>query len=106
MHLHGLTRSKELVDIFHRVGVCIGYSSVLVLRDAWAVHDLQLCSDCPDEIAEGKPGVIVVDNDDFKNDTLTGGNTSHRTMSSQSPLKIMVFSVVNVLKMLKPYQQP
>ena len=44
-----------------------------------AVHDLQLCSDCPDEIAEGKPGVIVVDNDDFKNDTLTGGNTSHRT---------------------------
>ena len=41
MHLHGLTRSKELVDIFHRVGVCIGYSSVLVLRDAWAVHDLQ-----------------------------------------------------------------
>ena len=35
--------------------------SVLLLRDAWAVHDLQLCSDCPNEIAEDKPGVIIVD---------------------------------------------
>ena len=79
MHLHGLSRSKELVDMFHKVGVCIGYALVLLLRDAWAVHDLQLCSDCPSEIAEDKPGVVIVDNDDFRNDTLTGGNTSHRT---------------------------
>ena len=76
MHLHGLSRSKELVDVFHRVGACISYASVLLLRDAWAVHDLQLCSDCPNKIAEDKPGVIIVDNE---NDTLTGGNTSHRT---------------------------
>ena len=79
MHLHGLSRSKELVDVFHRVGACISYASVLLLRDAWAVHDLQLCSDCPNKIAEDKPGIIIVDNDDFQNDTLTGGNTSHRT---------------------------
>ena len=52
------------------------YASVLLLKDAWAVHDLQLCSVSPNEIAEGKPGVIV--DDDFQNDTLTGGNTSHR----------------------------
>ena len=43
------------------------------------MHDLQLCADCPNEIAEDKPGVIIVDNDDFQNDTLTGGNTLHRT---------------------------
>jgi len=67
------------VDVFHKVGVCIRYASVLLLKDAWAVHDLQLCSDCPNEIAENKPDVIIVDNDDFQNDTLTGGNTSHRT---------------------------
>ena len=79
MHLHGLSRSKELVDVFHKVRVCISYASVLLLKDAWAVHELQLCSDCPNEIAENKPGVIIVDNDDFQNDTLTGGNTSHRT---------------------------
>ena len=79
MNLHGLSRSKELVDVFHRVGACISYASVLLLRDAWAVHDLQLCSDCPNEIAKDKPGVIIVDNDDFQNDTLTGANTSHHT---------------------------
>ena len=49
MHLHGLSRSKELVDVFHRVGACISYASVLLLRDAWAVHDVQLCSDCPND---------------------------------------------------------
>ncbi len=43
------------------------------------MHDLQLCTDCPIEIMEDKPGVIIVDNDDFHNDTLTGANTSHRT---------------------------
>ena len=79
MNLHGLTRSKELVDTFHKCGVGINYLSVLLLRDAWAVHDIQLCSECPNEIAENTPGVIVVDNDDFQNDTLTGGDTSHRT---------------------------
>ncbi len=79
MNLHGLTRSKELVDTFHKAGVCIGYALVLLLRDAWAVHDLQLCTDYPNEITEDMPGVIIVDNDDFRNDTLTGGNTSHRT---------------------------
>ena len=79
MYLHGLSRSKELVDIFHKVGVCINYASVLLLKDAWAVHDLQLCADYPNEIAEDKPGVIIVDNDDFQNDTLTCVNTSHRT---------------------------
>ena len=26
------------------------------------MHDFQLCSDCPNEIAEEKPGVIIVDN--------------------------------------------
>ena len=79
MHLHGLSCSKELVDVLHRVGACINYASVLLLKDAWAVQDLQLCSDCPNEIAEDKPGIIIVDNDDFQNDTLTGGNTSYRT---------------------------
>ncbi len=52
---------------------------MLILRDAWAVHDLQLCNACPHEIAEDTPGVVIGDNDDFRNDTLTGGSTSHRT---------------------------
>ncbi len=31
MNLHRLTRSKELVDTFHKTGVCIGYALVLLL---------------------------------------------------------------------------
>ena len=109
MRLHGLSRSKELVDVFHRVGVCISYASVLLFRDAWALHDLQLCSDCPNEIAENKPDFIIVDNDDFQNDTLTGDNTSYRTnvMYVQLvPLKTMVLNVMNGLKMPKLYHPP
>ncbi len=31
--LHGMTRSKELVDSYHRLGMGISYSNVLLLRD-------------------------------------------------------------------------
>ena len=36
LHLHGLSRSKELVDVLHRVGACISYASVLLMKDAWS----------------------------------------------------------------------
>ncbi len=68
--LHGRTRSKELIDSFHKLGNGISYSNVLILRDAWTLHDLDHCSVCPDAIAEGQY--------DFLSDTLTGGGTSHR----------------------------
>lgn len=34
---------------------------------------------CPTEIAEGKPCTVVMDNDDFREDSLTGSETSHYT---------------------------
>ncbi len=76
--LHGMTRSKELIDSFHKLGMGISYSNVLILRDAWTLHDLDRCSVCPDAIAEGQPSISIIDNDDFLSDTLTGGGTSHR----------------------------
>lgn len=76
--LHGMTRSKELVDSFYKLGMGISYSNVLLLRDVWTMHDLQQCSVCPKEIAEGQPSISIIDNDDFRNDTLTGGGTAHR----------------------------
>ena len=42
------------------------------------MHDLERCSVCPNEIAEGEPSISIIDNDDFLNDTLTGGGTAHR----------------------------
>ena len=76
--LHGMTRSKELVDSNHRLGLGISYSNVLYLRDVWAMHDLEQCSICPSAIAEGEPSISIIDNDDFSNDTLTGEGTAHR----------------------------
>ena len=75
--LHGMTRSKELIDSFHKLGMGISYSNVLILRDAWTLHDLDR-SVCPDAIAEGQPSISIIDNDDFLSDTLIGGGTSHR----------------------------
>ena len=76
---HGLALSKELVNAMHKYGIGISYNEVLLLHDFWAVHDLQLCQICPYEIAVGRPAIAIVDNDDFKNDTLTGAGQAHRT---------------------------
>ena len=75
---HHPSCSKELIDSFHKLGMGINYSNVLILRDAWTLHDLDRCSVCPDAIAEGQPSISIIDNDDFLSDTLTGGGTSHR----------------------------
>ncbi len=77
--LHGLTRSRELVDLLKSFALGISYNDVFSLYDSWARIDLHQNAICPKEIAEGIPGTGILDNDDFKEDTLTGGNTSHRT---------------------------
>ncbi len=46
-----------------------------VLGDKFAP---ERCAVCPDEIAEGQSSISIIDNDDFLNDTLTGGGTAHR----------------------------
>ncbi|KAG0710220.1 hypothetical protein GWK47_002572 [Chionoecetes opilio] len=77
--LHGLIRSRELIDLMHKFSLGISYKDVLNPYDAWAKFDIETNRACPDELAMGQPGTAVMDNDDFKDDTLTGANTSHRT---------------------------
>ncbi|KAG0723754.1 hypothetical protein GWK47_042017 [Chionoecetes opilio] len=77
--LHGLTQSREIIDLMHKFSLGIGYKDVLNLYDAWAKFDIETNRACPDELAMGQPGTTVMDNDDFKDDTLPGANTSHRT---------------------------
>ena len=79
--LHGLTKSRKIVDIMHKEGLDISYNDVLLLRDFWVVNDIKHSSDCPFELASDIPAIAAVDNDDFKSDTLTGALTgqSHRT---------------------------
>ncbi len=77
--IHGLTRSREIIDILKKFALGISYKDVLALYEAWAVHDIKSNTTCPDELADGFPGTGIMDNDDFQDDTLTGADTSHRT---------------------------
>ena len=77
--LHGLTKSREIIDVMNKDGLGISYNDVLRLRDFWVTTDLKHSLNCPFELAEGKPAVAIVDNDDFKSDTLTGADQPHRT---------------------------
>ena len=50
------------------------------MHDFWAANDLQLSPLCPLEIVDDVPAVVIVDNDDFKMDTVTGNAAcAHRT---------------------------
>ena len=78
--VHGMTRSKDLVETLHRSGVCISHADTLLLYDHWALMDVKASETCPQEIADEKPAIVIVDNDDFKIDTMTGSATgAHRT---------------------------
>jgi hypothetical protein len=77
--LHGLTRSREIIDILSKFSLGITYKDVLKLYDSWAKHDIEQNDICPGELAEGVPGTGILDHDDFRDDTLTGADTSHRT---------------------------
>ena len=70
--------SKQLVSSYYKLGMGISYLNVLLLRDVWTMHDIERCSVCFDEIAEGETSISIIDNDDFLNDTLTGGGIAHR----------------------------
>ena len=78
--IQGMTRSRELIDLLHKCGLCISYTSLLLLYDAWALEDAEASEISPVGIAADKPPIVIVDNDDFKIDTLTGNaDGAHRT---------------------------
>eukprot|EP00794_Sanderia_malayensis_P017851 gene17851-19634_t len=79
MTIHGLTRSREIIDLLKKFSLGISYQDVLDLYAAWAKFELETDEGCPEEIASNVPGTVILDNDDFQDDTLTGAGTSHRT---------------------------
>ena len=70
--IHGMMKSKELIDILHRCGICISYNNLLLLYAIWALRDAEISKSCPRDIAYGKCPIVTVDNNDFKIDLLTG----------------------------------
>ena len=80
INVHGMTRSKDLVETLHKSGICISYADTLLLYDHWALMDVEASASCPQEITDSKPAIVIVDNDNFKIDTMTGNATgAHRT---------------------------
>ena len=60
VNVHGMTQSKDLVDTQPpKSGVCISYADTLLLYEHWAFMDIEASSTCPQEIADGKPGLLL-----------------------------------------------
>ena len=77
--IYGLSRSKELVELSKKFGFGVSYQDVRNLLASWAKQDIE-SEICPQEITNEYPAVVIMDNDDFKTDTLTGASeTNHRT---------------------------
>ena len=72
MTIHGLTRSHEIIDLMKKFALGISYQDVLDLYAAWAKCELETDEGCPEEIASNVPGTAILDNDDFRDDTMTG----------------------------------
>ena len=57
----------------------ISYQDIKNLYASWTKSDVEKGAS-PPEIAENVPGVVIMGNDDFKSDTLTGKcESNHRT---------------------------
>ena len=77
--IYGLSRSRELVNFCKKFGFGISYQDIKHLLASWAKAEAENGS-CPSEIANKYPVAVVMDNDNFKTDTLTGASeTNHRT---------------------------
>ena len=78
--VHGMTRSRELSDILHKSVKLISYADIQLLYDYWALQDAEASDTCPQALADGKPGIAIMDNDDFPFDSLSGSaEVAHRT---------------------------
>ena len=77
--IYGLSQSRELVDLCKKFGFGISYQDIKKLLASWAKAEAENGS-CPTKTANKYPVVVVIDNDDFKTDTLTGvSEADHRT---------------------------
>ena len=74
--IYGLSRSRELVDNSRMCGIGISYQDVKNLFATWAKFDATMGS-APPQIANDLPAVVIMDNDDFKTDLLTGTSDSN-----------------------------
>ena len=73
--IHGITRSKELIDMLLKCGICISYNNLQLLYTTWAFRVAETSKTCPRATAYGKPPIVIVNNDDLKINILIGNAT-------------------------------
>lgn len=74
-----LTGSSQLLDILSRLGHCISTSSTIGFETALAEYQLATETDIPKCMSKQHPTVLVWDNIDFGEETLSGRGTTHHT---------------------------
>ena len=77
--LHRLMRSNEFVIVASAFDIGVTYHNVLYLHDCWVLDEFGWQLVCAVEIAEDKAWPVIIDDDHFKDDNLTGGTTPHTT---------------------------
>ena len=81
--LHQTTRSKELVQTFHRAGHVMSYTDVLRLDTSLAESTLQTMDESgavlPPNLVKDRFVIFSADNIDINENTLDGKNSFHAT---------------------------
>lgn len=79
MTIRHLTGSSELIGIMNGLGHTVSHSKLLVYDTALAKRQ-QLCNDgIPEGLVKNVPTTLAWDNNDFGEETVTGGGTTHNT---------------------------
>ena len=82
--LHQITRSKQLVELFHSAGHCLNYRSILQMDTSLAENTLKSMDPItgavvPPNLVPGKFTHFTADNIDISDASLDGKNTFHAT---------------------------
>lgn len=104
-----LTGSSQLLNIISRFGHCISPSSAVGYETALAQYQLAATSEIPKGMVKKSPTVLVWDNIDFGEETLSGKGTTHHTneimvqgrvQSTENPRTVVIKKGARTLKPL------
>ena len=119
--LHQVTRSKHLVDLFHKAGHILSYDQILQVDTGLAKHvlislDPGIGTVVPPNVKQGNFIHFSVDNIDILDETMDGKNTFHATqiaawqrgydnvslLDGIGPLKKQIFDVPESMGRVNP----
>lgn len=77
--LKHLTGSSRVVNLINKYGHCASDETIRRYTTALALNRLQSIDQIPNGFSSGKSTILVWDNNDFSESTLTGAGTTHHT---------------------------